>query len=258
MLKYFVAATLLFLTACSESGSDRSTIIESSVQIGGFCSGTVIEKQPAAYAGSFKYTVLTAKHCVTGDPKMPVMPDLGDPFPVVKFTYTGDDRNAEAYEGKLSKIDMDDDFALIDFTTIDDLMVAPIATQEIIDSLKFAEPIYNASFPYSLEQVYGEGWLGHLVTPSVGPTGEQMFEMKSLRMVNIDVAPGSQATSGSSLFRRSSLNFYSYPSGDHIIFRLGNLQVMVKKDATDNEVAAALIMLGTTTRKRATDAAPQP
>jgi hypothetical protein len=133
------------------------------------------------------------------------MPDLGDPFPVVKFTYTGDDRNAEAYEGKLSKIDMDDDFALIDFTTIDDLMVAPIATQEIIDSLKFAEPIYNASFPYSLEQVYGEGWLGHLVTPTVGPTGEQMFEMKSLRMVNIDVAPGS---SGSAIFVKRDGQYY--------------------------------------------------
>jgi hypothetical protein len=101
----------------------------------------------------------------------------------------------------VTKVDLDDDFALLQFVSNDKLPIAAIATQEIIDSLVFAEPIYNSSFPYSVEQIYGEGFLGHVITDPEG----KMFQMNKLLMTNLNVAPGS---SGSAIFIKRGEDYF--------------------------------------------------
>lgn len=170
----------------------KSEMFDPSVQLGEFCSGTLIYSERDASDGKVTNMILTAKHCVdkVGQDIEVNMPIYNKKNQIVKKT---------TYRANVWGISSKSDLALLKLKDDETyfLNVARVASDERADSLVFAEPVFNVSFPLGWSQTFTEGTFGRIETVD---SFSSLSDTKEFFRATPDIAP---ASSGSPLFAQA-------------------------------------------------------
>lgn len=200
-MKNIVLSLLLLLSTCTASAplaaapladlpKMQEEMFEPSVQLGKFCSGTVIYSDRDKDTGLVNTVILTAKHCTE---------KVGQEIPVVLSVYNKANRlTAEvSYVSTVLGQSTDSDLALLklkDQNTI--FTVAAVAPKETGESLIFGQDTFSVSYPLGGSQTLTIGTLGRVEKIAAFGTKTTEFYRSTP-----DIGPGS---SGSALFQNTT------------------------------------------------------
>lgn len=184
------AATALAIGAFSYADFP-STMIDPSVQIGNFCSGTVIA-DPYLHDGIQK-TILTARHCVQA---------VNDVIPITVPSYVDMKLSSEiTYEFKVAFISKDSDLAILQFFGEQKGFDLPEASIYEGD-LEFSMKTWLVGFPLGLPKIVTEGYLGWI---NKIPELHSMSKSTEFQSFAINLMGGS---SGGGLFVKDDVGRY--------------------------------------------------
>jgi S1-C subfamily serine protease len=178
-----------------------SQLFNNAVQIGDFCSGTIIHSDRDKESGEAETVILTAKHCLINK----------DRVTINTFEYDKSLRKVKTigYEATVLGSSYKSDLALIKLNDKQTVFknVAKIAPSDI--ELKFAQPTFIVSYPLGLSMTYTQGTLGFVEvmdgfksasnsreffrsTPDVkgGSSGSGLFTMNGEDIVLIGTTTG--------------------------------------------------------------------
>jgi S1-C subfamily serine protease len=159
-------------------------VVSPSIQIltagGGYCSGTIIKE--GTEFGLYKYTVLTARHCIN-----PLINNY-------KISYVDDKNNEIILPAEVVDRSPDHDLAKLSFLSMLQLPTAEVALPEDRDKLFFGQDVISVSFPLGESQTISAGHLGRLMFSSFMSKNGEEYQRAS-----ITTSPGS---SGSGLFAK--------------------------------------------------------
>lgn len=126
-----------------------------SIQIGKFCSGTIIHSDRDKESGEAETIILSAKHCVKTDQRLDIN---------IAEHNNGDNRvtSEVSWKAIVTGTSYKSDLALIKL--LDKMKVfthvAKVADKDI--KLSFGQRVYTVSFPLGLSKTYTEGNLGYV------------------------------------------------------------------------------------------------
>lgn len=175
----------------------QSEMFEPSVQLGQFCSGTLIYSERDAESDKVTNMILTAKHCVNK-----VGQEVIINMPV--FNKKHQEIRKVQYRSSVWGISSKSDLALLKLKDEDTyfLNVAKVASNDRADSLVFGETVYNVSYPLGMNQTFTIGTFGRIETVDAF---SQLSQSKEFFRATPDIAP---ASSGSSLYAQNDKGGY--------------------------------------------------
>lgn len=149
------------LLACAPRASAQEVLSEQkvtqmvvpSVQLGKFCSGTIIHSDRDKQSGKAETYVLTAKHCVEKD-------DQRLDINIAQYNTTNRMVSETSWKAKVIGSSYKSDLALIKLDSEDKVFehTATIAPKDI--KLNFGQKVYSVSFPMGFSKTFTEGTLG--------------------------------------------------------------------------------------------------
>lgn len=177
------AAGIAYNDPFQEAPPPLSEVYQSSVQIGDFCSGTVIN-DPDMTDG-IQTTILTAKHCVN---------KVGDIITITIPDYIQDRVASKTdYKFTVVSISSESDLAILQMEVQDSFKIAPAVIYGGI--VEFGDKVVSVSFPAGTSKTITEGYLGYI--ENVPPFGD-VSKSEDFRRSSTMVTGGS---SGGSLYR---------------------------------------------------------
>jgi len=189
MLKWVALLSMLTIFGCSNNDQTniKDQVIAASVQIGDYCSGTVIESDDTDGDGIYTTKVLTAKHCFMNQEETEYLP-VGTTIPVYLPIYDdGVRQDTPSYAFFIDKYSDGDLALLVMHNSNVQFKSVPVATKEVLEHLHFGDQVMNISFPGIIEQFYNEGFLGH----KMKGFGDRIYQSADITIM--------QGSSGSSL-----------------------------------------------------------
>lgn len=170
----------------------QEQMFEPSVQLGKFCSGTLIYSDRDDETGKVNTIVLTAKHCVE---------KVDERLQIMFQNYNKSNRQVSetGYDAKVIGISYKSDLALIKLNDQDKLFtVAKVAPKETGESLLFGQDVYSVSYPMGGSKTFTVGSLGRV---EVIPPFETISNTAEYYRATPDIFAGS---SGSAMFQNTT------------------------------------------------------
>lgn len=168
-----------------------------SVQLGKFCSGTIIHSDRDRESGKVQTIILTAKHCTDAvDQKLVIN--------IAEHNERGRVTSETSWNAIVTGQSYKSDIALIELTDTNKIFqnVAKVADKDT--KLEFGQKVYTVSFPLGISKTYTEGNLGFV--DDISPFGSQLNSQSGeFLRATPNIAGGS---SGSGLFLKTDAGDY--------------------------------------------------
>lgn len=152
-MKAIIVALFLAASTLTAQAGLKEEVFSPSVQIGDYCSGTVVHSERDRESGEVETVVLTAKHCVKSGERVTV--------DVTEYDDSLRETKRVQYAAKVLGSSWKSDLAVIklsDKSTI--FPSAKIAPKDI--ELSFGEEVHTASYPAGFGLTYTRGHLGYI------------------------------------------------------------------------------------------------